>query len=444
MLGQTASPLRTPSGERFVMPLNSSPTALKRKLARNPVKLEDGTNLTFERIRAEFQAAAKGDFDPDVLDEAGKWFAQVGMLGFNPTDWMSTAFGHMRQQGFGADEAYRYAREMYTYGTRGRSAAELSVNYIFFPFSFQKKALTHLGDFLTDDLGRSLILHDMYKTYEILDERYDLDAMWEDHVPVMRNLQRLNLFAFGISPGRFGGINAQALESAGRLALGTVFSPNGVSIRDGIEGAELQKLTRSLLPVVNDVNWMLRDLKEQGHVLFSEAHMTTRAEIREGFNEWNEFKRQMTDTLGRSGYTLSDMHNKPWLRDQKLAYEARRAEIGARYPSWISYDQERIGNRVALDTEKRDRLAAAQADPSSVSAADAAMFAFESELDQIQQRLRLLGYDVGGRDGWSDAPPDVYNYIIARGVELRESVPGWQSVWEKFYRPEWGLLEAKI
>jgi hypothetical protein len=32
---------------------------------------------------------------------------------------------------------------MYHYGTTGRSAAEMSVNFVFFPFSFQKKTVTH-------------------------------------------------------------------------------------------------------------------------------------------------------------------------------------------------------------------------------------------------------------------------------------------------------------
>ena len=444
MLGQAAAPLRTPNGQRFVMPVNASPSKLKRMLKKNPVKNPDGSTVTFDGLRAEFKAAAIGDFDPDVLDEAGRWFSQVGVLGFNPTNWMTAAFGHMRQAGFSADEAYKNARAMYTYGTRGRSAAELSVNYIFFPFSFQKKALTHLGDFLTDDLSRSLILHDAMKTYEILDERFDLDEIWQDHIPVMRNLNRLNMFAFGLSPGRFGGINAQAAESAGKLALNTMFGPQGVSIRNGVENMELQKLYRSALPVVNDINWMIRDVKEQGHVLMSESHMTSRAEVREGYVEWNEYKRATEEGLAKMGFTLSDMHNKSYLRDAKIAYEGKRAEIGAAYPKWAEQRRESTGKRVGLEMEKKDRLSRAARNPLEASDSDLALAEFEKELASIRQILAYKGYDVGGNNGWSDAPADIFDMVIARGVEYRESVPGWQGIWEKFYRNEWGFLEAQI
>ena len=444
MLGQAAAPLRAPNGQRFIMPVNSSPSKLKKMLKKNPVKNPDGSTVNFDDLRAEFKAAAIGDFDPDVLDEAGRWFSQVGVLGFNPTNWMSTAFGHMRQAGFSADEAYKNARGMYTYGTRGRSAAELSVNFIFFPFSFQKKALTHLGDFITDDLSRSLILHDAFKTYEILDERYDLNEMWKDHVPAMRNLGRLNMFAFGISPGRFGGINAQAAESASKLALSTIIAPQGMSIKDRADAAELTKLYRSVMPVVNDINWMVKDVKETGHVLMSESHMTTKAEIREGYAEWNEVKTNVTEGLKAQGYTLADMHNKPWLSDLKMYYEGQRAELNAKYPAWQNQRRESVGNRVALEMEKKDRLLKVEQRPLEASDADFAFYDMESLLSELSTTLRYKGFEVGGNDGWADAPPEVFTAVLAWGVELRETIPGWQSVWKKFYEDEWGFLEAPI
>src|SRR5690554_3031723 len=102
----------------------------------------------------------------------------------------------MRLNGIDPETTYRSAREMYTYATKGRtarSAAEMSANFIVFPFSFQKKALTHIGKWMNDDLARSIMIHDALKTYEILDKEYDLDQFWKDHVPMMRQLQRLNM-----------------------------------------------------------------------------------------------------------------------------------------------------------------------------------------------------------------------------------------------------------
>ena len=446
MLGQAAAPLRTPAGETFIMPVNASPSKLKRMLKSDPATNPDGSTVTFDGIREEFKAQAMGDFDIDVLDDAGKWFAQVGILGFNPTDWMATAFGHMRKAGFAPEDAYRNAREMYTYGTRGRSAAELSVNFIFFPFSFQKKALGHLTEFLADDLGRSLILHDAMKSYELIDEKYDLDTMWRDHIPVLRNLKRLNMFAFGISPGRFGGINAQPAESASRLALETLFAPQGVSIRHGADKAELEKLWRSALPVLNDMQWMMRDLKEQGHVLLDESHMTTPGQIRDGYDEWNSYKEAMVAELDRRGLTLADMHNKNYLAGVKFDYESRRAEIGSKYPAWAASRRESTGEIVKKQMERSDRIDLYKSNPAAASADDEALAQFDKMLDELKDYLNQNGYDIGGDRGWSDAPPEATNLIMVKAVKVLEDgqVPGWKSIWEKFYRKEFGLLEAKI
>src|SRR5690606_13878808 len=200
-----------------------------------------------------------GHGDIDVVDDMVQRFSQVGIFGFNPQHWQIAAYAEMRNAGIDAAKAFEHAIETYTYGIRGRSAAELSVNAVFFPFSFQKKALTHVAKWVADDLSRSILIHDGLKAYEALNERYDLNAWMEDHIPALNMLERMNVFAYGISPGRFGGINAQAIETMGKFAL--LFTPMAFSVKSDEDGVELERLMRSLVPAWNDINWMIEESK---------------------------------------------------------------------------------------------------------------------------------------------------------------------------------------
>jgi hypothetical protein len=450
MLAHTAVPARLSSGERIVLPGNMSPSGFRRRLAKEA----RATGLTadearrraasqFKSYRREWVDATRGHFDPDVLDSTGHWFTQIGIMGFNPTDWQASLFMELRRQGMGAEDAWRHTRETYTYGTRGRSAAELSVNFVFFPFSFQKKAFGHIAKWMNDDLGRSLIIHDAMKTYEILDQEYDLNQVWRDRLPAIQQFNRLNLLAFGVSPGRFGGMNAQLFESTFRGAMG-LFMPSGVSIKDAAEAAELQKLVRSLTPALNDINWMVKNLKEQGHVAFSDSHLTTVAQTREAYGEWNEYRDQLGQQLEDKGYSWSDLHNKPYLEEAKIAYELKRAELGDKYPSWSQARQESIFNIQALAMEKDDRLAKALGDPTSASAEDLLLLEFEAEVQKVKQRLSLQGVTVDGPDGWLDAPLWAPEYLIERSVRMSRENPAWRTLYGKFYERELGPLEAKL
>jgi hypothetical protein len=450
MLGQTAGPLRTADGTRLALPLDLSPSGARRRLAKQLREggmdsrlAQNSARARFNEHRQEFIKAGRGDYDPEILDPAGKWFAQIGIMGFNPTDWMTAAFSTLRAEGFSAEDAYRHVREMYTYGTRGRSPAEMSVNFVFFPFSFQKKALTHIGKWMNDDLSRSIMIHDALKAYEALDERYDLDEFWKDHVPALRQLNKLNLLAFGVSPGRFGGMNAQLLETGFKASM-ALFIPTGVGLRNEDDALEIKKLVRSLTPALNDINWMLDDLKETQQVVFSSTHQTTRAQIRDAYSEWNDYRSELGQELDERGLTWSDLYRQPYLEDARLAYESKRAEIGARYPGWRQARAKAIFNIQALEMEKNDRLAKTASDPANAPAEDLMLFQFENELQTLKARLSLQGVSVEGPEGWLDAPAWAADYLLSRSVEMREENPRWYGIWRKFYEDQLGPIEAKI
>jgi len=450
MLAQTGAPMRYTRevkdaagqvvhkvGDRVILPGNMTPRALKKKIGVEAYERRIGQFQKFSRDRQ--------DFDPEALDSTGRWFKQVGILGFSPVDWMGTAFARLMGEGFNADEAYDATRRMYTYATgkgvgRARSAAEMSVNFMFFPFSFQKKAMSHLAKWMNDDLGRSIMLHDAFKTYELLDEQFNLEDRWRDYFPWIQQLQRLNLFAYGLSMGRFGGINSQMFETGGKLAW-NMFVPVGMKIEtDNAE--EVKALTRNLLPVLNDINWMSRNLHEQANVISSPAHVTRASERSKGWEEWNQFKADFDAQLRERGYTLEDIHNKPWLSDALAFYEDKRTELQRKYPAWWESRNETIGNIMAEEQERNDAIDRFATDTRAgiaPSMDDAMINEFETVLAEIKDRLRL----TAGITSLEDAPPEVMDMIRKMAVGFAQQNPRWVSIWERFYLKSFGPLTVE-
>lgn len=457
LLGQTGAPMRYgrdvkdaagkvihKAGDRVILPLNLTPRALKRQLSKAH-GTDEGRRIYNERV-GQFQKFARDaqDFNPEILDSTGRWFKQVGILGFSPVDWMGTAFARLLDEGFEADEAYDAARRMYTYATgkgigRTRSPAELSVNFVMFPFSFQKKALGHLAKWMNDDLGRSIIIHDAMKTYELLDEEYDLESRWRDYMPWMNQLKRLNLFAYGLSAGRFGGINSQLFETGGKVAW-NMFVPAGMNIQaDNAE--EAQALARDLFPVWNDINWMIRNYHETANQFSNPDFKTRSAERQDGWNEWNNFKRDFDTELRNRGYTLEDLR-KPWLAEAQAYYEDKRTELAERYPAWWESREEAIGNNVmeeqarnlAIDRHNRDVRLGLQP-----KVDDFMIARFEEMMAQVKERMRL----TMGIDSLEDAPPEVTDEIIRLSVENARQNPRWPAIWDTYYANSFGPITAE-
>lgn len=446
MLGQTAAPRRLEDGTRIALPLNQSPKALRRSLTKELG--EAGAVGKLKEINAEFMAASRGQFDPGELESTARWFQSTGLLGFNPTEWMQSTFHHMRQAGLSAEESYTKVREMYTYGTKARSAFEQSVNFVFFPFSFQKKTLGHLAGFLADDMTRSVLLHDAYKMYEVLDERYDLGAWAEDHLPVLKKLQQLNMFAFGISPGRLGGVNAQAIEALvgdptsmdpeKRGMILNMFSPQGVNMA-AVGGDELKKLVMKTVPAINDLKWMIEDVKSQGHVLFDPSHQTRAAQTRDAYADWSEYRKGVDAALKNVGASWYDLKNNPGLAPLWNDMQRHKTELEKKYPGWNESKLRGATNRADLAMEKEHRLNMVQFFPDEATFAD---YQF-AQMEETLAALKTVMAQYGISD-WEDAPPSEYARVKGVAVEMVRANPAFLMVWNKFYRNDFGDITSDV
>jgi hypothetical protein len=281
------------------------------------------------------------------------------------------------------------------------------------------------------------------KAYELANEKYNLDEWWSDHLPALNRLNQLNLFAYGLSPGRFGGINANLMEAVGSSSIG-LFTPVGLSIKNARDAAEVQALMRELTRPINDIAWFMDDMRSQWEVATTPSRSTSDAQIRDGYAEWNEYKRQVGDQLEELGATFTDMRYKPWLSGVWAEYEAKRAELGQKYPAWANQRKKVTQDRVNKNMEKSDSLARVEADPASATPLDFALAEMEALLAQLKQEAEWNGFEVGGQNGWDDAPPDMFETVQRAGLAQLSRNPKFKSLWDRFYRNDFGLLEASI
>lgn len=436
------------------LPLNQSPSSLRKMFQREFEKSSfDGdariaAQHKFQRVVEDFRNASNGRFDPDELESTGRWFTEVGILGFNPTNWMASTFHHLRETGMDSQKAFDTVKDMYTYGTKGRSAAEQSVNFVFFPFSFQKKALGHLGKWMSDDMTRAVLLHDAYKAFELLNENYDLSTWAEEHLPALEKLQQLNLFAFGISPGRLGGINAPYIdlligdptsEDARRKGLIlNLLSPQGADAGGPGVADTLKKAVQKTIPAINDINHMVEDLQSQGHVMFDPSHQVRWAQARDAYSEWNEYKTGVEAALAEKGATLRDMQTWGGYAPVLAQYERKKLELRKKYPGWDESKLRSQEKRARYDMEKELRLNTVRYQPDEASATDMAFFEFDTQLQELKEHLEFQGLG-----DWEDMPGVDFERVKALAVRYAEETPGFRMIYEKFYQQDFGPLTSK-
>ena len=418
--------------------VNQSPSAFRKTLAREfrkegmmSIDATRAAEVRWHQYQDEFAASARGyrDFEWEVIDGTGRRFSSIGILGFSPTDWMSSTFAHLRRAGVDQGTAYDTVREIYTYGTTGRSAAELSMNFVFFPFSFTKKTLGHMGKFFSDDIGRLIVLQDSLATYQMLDEEFDLSQEWKDRLPILEKAYRLNLLAYGVGLGRFGGVNAPFLETIpgfdeAKAGIVNAFIPQSVPMATAEDGDTAWQTARQMLPVINDVNTMISMAVEQGRVIGSESHMTSRAEQRLAWDEWRTFQEDLTTTLEEAGMTWDQATRNP---ETNIFIQKKRAEISAKYPAWVQGMGDGIAHAQAINMELNERLHQPQ------EPADALLAKFEGLLSQMEA---AMGRSIESSP--EQVPPEIYRLFRQLAIDYAKEDSSFLRLYNRFYRRSLG------
>lgn len=388
-----------------------------------------------DEARRMFNAASRGEYG--VVDDVDRAFRARGILGYSPQDYMAAANYRLVQQGVDPQRAYEATQKIYAYGT-GRSPLDKSINFMFFPFSFEKKLIGASGRFLSQDLSRTLVLHDALKAYDVLNDRYDLSTRWKEYLPVLNELQKLNAFGHGISPGELGGINRPLLEPLVAPIL-NAFLPHGMHIADKSQAEQLNSLMKRMVPVYNDVDRMVQDLSEEGHVLFDPAHKTRKAQVDEAYSFWNAFKDNLNSRARAAGYDQGYAQLARQNPDFSQMIKDYKAHLGNQYPAWVDARAQTIA-RQAKNEEELQGIVRKPAD--QMSSGEKRLAAFYQFEQSVRQQLTQQGFSL--QSAPEDVPPEVFTALRQYASEL--AIPGdqFESLYRKFFSKVYGPITREI
>jgi hypothetical protein len=422
----------------------------------------------WNRVVDEFSTIgrSRADFDFDALEAGTARFRQIGVLGFNTTEWMASMYGDLtRIHKMDPLKAYEAARSAFTYGTKPRSAIEMTVNGVFFPFSFMKKTAGHMAEFLSKDWSRAVMMHDAIRTYELLNEEFDLDQLWRKHAPMLEKFQRLNLFAYGITPGEFGGADRPLIDfwNSTPMAAGTtdqaanyalmagkmtpilnLFIPLGLSIRSEEDMINADKLMRRVAPLMNDVSAMLEDMQAQGHVFFGGNGITKEAEATVGFDLVRQFKYGLDMEMRFAGFPngIEDIRKKAAQTYQDRLTEFRDATL-EQLPGYMeAYYDDVIYNSIVRDGEsgrmQRDYAAWSEANPGAFGGFPPAD---ESELrvGYLLAESARLTRQYGDYDAIPLDRVKIFLDLAGSWAEKDDTV---RIQWREYLRRRWGTIET--
>lgn len=170
--------------------------------ARKYIQRTYGDSAWDDALRLHDEMTGKRTME--YIEEADRRMFQTGILGYSPrySEAARAFILKKRNPNISMGELKRRVSQLEGYGT-GRRTIEKSVNFLFFPFSFQKKLITTLGDFVLQEPARALLIHEGFRRFNESEVGKDVGAFTERYLPIAQQLQRLNNLSYGVGPGRF-------------------------------------------------------------------------------------------------------------------------------------------------------------------------------------------------------------------------------------------------
>ena len=169
---------------------------------------------------------------------------------YSPRDFKMWNIYHLDQQGFKGQELLDKVERVMGYGER--TAAEKSLNAIFYPFSFNKTLMRQFGGFLLTHPGQRMIGAAMLSLYDTHDGP-KMRKWLEDNMSLIKEVEKLNAFEHGTGLGGAGGINMPYAQPVFK-AFATMVGPKQVNYTDPKQGATIIKALESYIPLLKSFN----------------------------------------------------------------------------------------------------------------------------------------------------------------------------------------------
>jgi hypothetical protein len=406
------------------------------------------------------------------LEDMERRVFQAGLLGFKPRDFEALYGFELYQRGWGREQIRDAVANINRYGM-GRTVAEKTANFVFFPFSFSKKMLTSLGDFILQAPGRNLLLHEGLRRYHdsSLDERFR--DLVENHAPLLEQLAQVNNLVYGLSPGRFfleglsdhrtaAGSVAQILSSifvpsgaattlavaagqAGDLAMNAfvpvVITGESIDKAGGVDG--LDDIIRRYVPLVREIDQYFFEgegnvtggaIGKQLAAVTSPTFETPYAQLTGYLDETRAFKSELEPLALALGYVSAD-----GLLDSdvgvalKAQYDALKDDLRLKYPQGWGLVSE-IDNTDLINQAAMNDLATQVADGYASPGEEAILL-----VAQEARFLKTFHAEIG-------MPADIGSALL--GARIRTLAKKYQGderfleLYRRFFEREYGPLQA--
>ena len=363
---------------------------------------------------------------------------------YNHRNFEAYAAWHWKQMGQTDSEIRANIVKDFGYGSaafgEGRSSLERSVNFVFFPFSFDKTLYRNFGAYLLDRTAQRLMVQaglQAYNNYNKSDPTGDKifsSAWWQKHGPVAQEALRLNAFAHGVSLGQFGGINAPILN----LFIPQSYNadPSGVQTIKGFIPAarEFQQLATELTQqskIVNQVTIDQLHPAKPGVFFARPVAETDQAQLSDAYAYRRQLKTMAAQYLapGKSGkYSLANDPEKygQWA-GHKIDSTLINELTSQKYPAFtIDNPSVFFAQQAAAITEYTQKMQN-QGQPQiaewigAAQKVGKAIYANKISVDQEATDTRIMR-----------------NYA----VRYAETVPGFMAFYNKQFRWQFGPLEG--
>jgi len=392
----------------------------------------------------------------EVVDDASRYMRDVGILGYNPHEQYAGAYAILVGKGMDKQEAAAKVWGSMTYGINGRSPIEQSINFVFFPFSFQKKYMTQMAQFLTDDMSRLIVVHDGLKAWNTLWEKTDFTEKWKDYAPILAPMRQVNALANGISAGEFGGINRPLADLFSEVgdSLGTqyhrdlfnAFIPQTLRITTQEDNRDLQDRMKRLLPLWRDGARMLKDygpdqLQVLRGVRGEGAAVSRTGQVTRGWDEYGELRRQAQQGLGdQFGSITSALRSQnPNLKEFQDWYGGKVAILQAKYPAWQSDREEYYDRRGDKDAELKQ---ISNTPDAKLTRGQIALKEFNEMYLRLKARLGESELDLV--QDTEEIPEQVWEVMRRRAIDLAASSPGFLPLYDDYFMRLFGPLTERI
>lgn len=299
------------------VPFTSNPTRTMEEL---------GTTARYQKLWEDIAPQAIKDLHSQA-DEVEKQFASNDVYNiYKPRDEEAYILGTLYDNAtaMSADgnvdvpSLLKTFNKVVSYGDR--TAAEKSLNAIFFPFSFEKTVMRQLGGSLLDSSAQRLMVTSALNAYDSLGGQ-KVKKWLEDNAPLFKEAEKFNPFGHGIGLGQFGGIDRLYFD-IGRQTFIQALAPKGIVSAKGAAAV------MNLIPAFRDLNNMLIGIDTTGrkpNQLGGELANTLHTSAWELGNKFNEMGNWISGGMTKKAFAPSRQSD-PYLPQAHLTYDQQQTD----------------------------------------------------------------------------------------------------------------------